>query len=103
MADHAVAKVADDVWNAIGRPANDGAYEVLFPGGSAYYVKGDVEEQPLRMALLSRLLRSGVHPRLDVATAKRAVQEAAKPSADPFPESLSDRETIEYTFNFLYQ
>ncbi len=38
-----------------------------------------------------------------VALAKRAVEEAAKPSADPFPLSLADRETIEYTFNFLYQ
>ena len=38
-----------------------------------------------------------------VATAKRAVEEAAKPTADPFPTALEDRETIEYTFNFLYQ
>jgi hypothetical protein len=38
-----------------------------------------------------------------VATAKRAIEDAADPSADPFPPALSGRETIEYTFNFLYQ
>ncbi len=69
LADAAVHKAADDVWNAIGRPSNDPAYDVLFPGGSAYYVKGDIDEQPTRMALLARLLRAGVHPRLDRASA----------------------------------
>ncbi len=38
-----------------------------------------------------------------VATARRAVKEAANPTADPFPPALEDRESIEYTFNFLYQ
>ena len=38
-----------------------------------------------------------------VATAKHAVEEAADPTADPFPPGLADRESIEYTFNFLYQ
>lgn len=38
-----------------------------------------------------------------VATAKHAVEEAADPSAEPFPAALAGRETIEYTFNFLYQ
>jgi len=38
-----------------------------------------------------------------VASAKRAVQEAADPTADPFPAALAGRESIEYTFVFLYQ
>ena len=38
-----------------------------------------------------------------VATARRAVKEAANPTTDPFPPELESRETIEYTFNFLYQ
>ncbi|HLX63008.1 MAG TPA: hypothetical protein VKX17_17185 [Planctomycetota bacterium] len=38
-----------------------------------------------------------------VASAKRAAQEAADPKADPFPPALSGRETIEYTFVFVYQ
>jgi len=38
-----------------------------------------------------------------VATAKRAIEEAAKPTADPFPAALQDRESIEYTFTFMYQ
>ena len=37
-----------------------------------------------------------------VATAKRAVEEAATPNADPFPPALAERDTIEYTFTFLY-
>ena len=38
-----------------------------------------------------------------VATAKHAVEEAAEPKFAAFPADLSGRETIEYTFNFLYQ
>lgn len=39
----------------------------------------------------------------NVASARRAVKAAANPTADPFPPALADRESIEYTFNFLYQ
>lgn len=70
-ADIVVRASADRIWNAIGRPARDAGFELLFPSGSGYYVDGDVEEQPHRMRLLVGLLRRGVHPRLaaDVAAA----------------------------------
>jgi len=42
-------------------------------------------------------------PDENVASARRAVKEAATPTADPFPPALADRDTIEYTFNFMYQ
>ena len=42
-------------------------------------------------------------PDENVASARRAVKEAANPTADPFPPALENRDTIEYTFNFLYQ
>lgn len=69
-ADHAIGTVADDAWNAIGRPAHDPVYAVIFPGGIAYYAEGAHQEQPDRMDLLAGLLRAGLHPRLDAATAE---------------------------------
>lgn len=63
-ADDLLGRISDDVWNAIGRPASDVAYDILFPGGFAYYAEGDVAEQPDRMDMLAELLLSSVHPRL---------------------------------------
>ena len=37
------------------------------------------------------------------AVAKQAIQEAADPSADPFPPALENRETMEYTINFIHR
>jgi len=36
-----LGKVSDDIWNAVGRPANDPALSVIFPGGVAYYTPRD--------------------------------------------------------------
>lgn len=59
-----VGKVSDDIWNAVGRPRHDAAFEILFPGGFAFYTDGDVEDLPDRMDLLVELLNSGLHPNL---------------------------------------
>ncbi|HEY3321978.1 MAG TPA: hypothetical protein VGP72_16040 [Planctomycetota bacterium] len=37
-----------------------------------------------------------------VATAKSAIQAAADPTSEPFPAELSNHETLEFVFNFLY-
>jgi hypothetical protein len=72
QSDLLLKKTADDVWNALGRPANDPAYEILFPGGVSYYADGSDEDQPNRMELLAELLELGVHPRLDKELAQHA-------------------------------
>jgi hypothetical protein len=78
-ADRLLGKVSDDIWNAVGRPASDPYYSILFPGGYAYYADGDVTAQPARMAVLVELLRKGVHPTLptDLAVTSADAVEAA--------------------------
>jgi hypothetical protein len=68
-ADLVIGKGSDDIWNAVGRPASDPSLEIIFPGGNAFYVEGDVTEQPDRMDLLVELLAAGVHPKLPADTA----------------------------------
>ena len=66
-ADDLIGRVSDDLWNIVGRPANDVALDIIFPGGIAYYAEGDVHEQPDRMDMLAELLSSGIHTRLPAA------------------------------------
>ncbi len=72
QSDLLLKKTADDIWNALGRPASDPAYEILFPGGVSYYADGSNEDQPNRMELLAELLESGVHARLDKELAQNS-------------------------------
>jgi len=72
-ADKAIGKVSDDIWNDIGRPGSDAAFELMFPGGNAFYVDGDVNEQPDRMELLVELLMANVHPKVTVDVAKASL------------------------------
>ena len=62
-ADKAIGKVSDDFWNDVDRPASDAAFDLLFPGGNAFYVDGDVTEQPHRMDLLVQLVQANVRRR----------------------------------------
>ena len=71
-ADDLFQKVADDIWNAVGRPASDPYLSVLLPGGSSFYVDGDVSEQPDKMLLFVELVNAGIHPRLAKADADAA-------------------------------
>ena len=73
--DKLLGRVSDDIWNIVGRPRNDPALDVLFPGGIAYYAEGPVEEQPIRMTLLADLLEGGIHPKL---SAERAAEFATE-------------------------
>src|SRR5512132_93013 len=80
-ADKAIGKVSDDIWNDIGRPASDAAFDLLFPGGNAFYVDGDVTEQPDRMDLLVELLKANVHPKLSAEVAKASIATITAESA----------------------
>jgi hypothetical protein len=73
-ADALVAAKYDEIWNIIGRPANDATLSILFPQGASYYIDGADEEQPDRMDMLAELLSSGIHPKLT----KEKSQEIAK-------------------------
>ena len=80
-ADKTVGKVSDDIWNDVGRPASDAALDLLFPGGNAFYVDGDVTEQPDRMDLLVELLKANVHPKLSAEVAKASIATITAESA----------------------
>jgi len=63
-ADKLIGQVSDEVWNAIGRPAFDPTYDVVFPNGISYYTGGPDAEQPDRMDLLAHLLEMNMIKRL---------------------------------------
>jgi hypothetical protein len=79
-ADKTIGKVSDDIWNDVGRPASDAAFDLLFPGGNSFYVDGDVTEQPDRMDLLVELLLAKVHPKLSLAVAQTSIDTIATES-----------------------
>lgn len=83
-ADDALSKVADDVWNAVGRPTADPALSILFPGGMAYYADyedGDITGQADRLEVLAQLLGSGIHPKLSLDKAQTAAAEVKQAAA----------------------
>jgi hypothetical protein len=80
-ADKTVGKISDDIWNDLGRPASDAAFDLLFPGGNAFYVDGAVAEQPDRMDLLVELLKLKVHPKLSAAVAQASMATLVAESA----------------------
>jgi hypothetical protein len=63
-ADALLDRVYDEIWNDVGRPANDRVLSLIFPGGADYYTDGDTSEQPDRMELLAQLLERKIHPKL---------------------------------------
>ncbi|AKT36213.1 hypothetical protein [Chondromyces crocatus] len=67
-----IGRIANEVWNAVGRPRHDSALALIFPGGIGYYVDGDMASQANRMQILSKLLISGLHPQLPAAQAQAA-------------------------------
>ena len=71
VSDRLIHRVADEIWNDVGRPAHDPALDLIFPGGASAYTEGDVIEQPDRMSLLADLIEASIHPRLSDADASR--------------------------------
>ncbi len=78
--DDRIKALADEIWNELGRPQNDPYFDMLFPGGTGFYVDGNPNEQPAQMELLAELLDANLHPRLANAPALAASvrAEAAK-------------------------
>jgi hypothetical protein len=76
-----IGKLSDDIWNAIGRPAFDPTFDVVFSGGIANYTVGANEEQPDRMDLLADLLELNLISKLDPATLTDMVKRVRDESA----------------------
>jgi hypothetical protein len=76
--DDGLRGTADTIWNELGRPSNDPYFEILFPGGTGFYVDAPLADQPLLMEQLAELLDARLHPRLANAPAHaEAVRTAA--------------------------
>lgn len=80
-ADALLGRVSDDVWNLVGRPAQDPFLDLLFPGGIAYYADGAISDQPEKMDLLAELLESNIHPRIEAPRAAALATEVRQASA----------------------
>lgn len=79
--DAMLGRLADEIWNDVGRPASDPLYSLLFPDGVGFYTDGPDAEQPTRMELLAELLEANLHPKLDPKKTKaqaKQVRDAAK-------------------------
>jgi hypothetical protein len=80
-ADRLIGRLADEVWNAAGRPGADPSLAIIFPGGIGFYTAGPDAEQPERMDLLAELLETVTVPKVDRALLTTAAQEARATSA----------------------
>lgn len=88
LADKFLGRIADQIWNDVGRPGSDASLSILFPGGIAYYAEGDESTQPERMTLLAELLESDIHPRL-AADAARAYATEVRGQAGALEEKVA--------------
>lgn len=88
-ADNLIGHSFDDLWNIIGRPAQDPALSLIFPGGISIYTDGPDEEQPYRMQLLAELLLLGLHPLIPPDTAKQHADKIAATAREY--EALADK------------
>ncbi len=80
-ADGLLGRISDEIWNDIGRPAQDATFSLLFPDGIGFYTDGPDDEQPVKMELLAELLEANLHPKLDAKKAKalgKQIRDAAK-------------------------
>jgi hypothetical protein len=80
-ADGLLGRISDEIWNDIGRPAQDATFSLLFPDGIGFYTDGPDDEQPVKMELLAELLEANLHPKLDPKKAKalgKQIRDSAK-------------------------
>lgn len=82
QADAFLGRISDNIWNDVGRPAQDASLSLLFPGGLGYYTDGPDQEQPARMELLAELLEAHLHPQLPVEQADRYAAEIRAMAAE---------------------
>jgi len=72
--------VCDEMWNAMGRPAQSVDYDIIVAGGKKVWTDGDPAKQPHLMAVLATNIRNTKHPKLverKEAWATRIEQKAA--------------------------
>ena len=63
-ADAETGAVADEVWNKFGRPAKDGVFDGLFPGGVQTYTRPAPRREALLLAALVKKLATTKDPRV---------------------------------------
>jgi hypothetical protein len=59
-----IGAVCDEMWNAMGRPAQSVEYDLIVSGGTKIWTEGDPSQQPTVMAVLAASIRSTKHPKL---------------------------------------
>lgn len=59
-----IGTVCDEMWNAMGRPAQSIDYDLIVSGGKRMWTDGDPARQPHLMIVLASNIRGTKHPRL---------------------------------------
>jgi hypothetical protein len=70
-ADALLAKSYDEIYNTLDRPGtgSDPVLDLMYPGGFTAYSGADIDEQPVLMHMLARLLERNLHPAIPPASA----------------------------------
>lgn len=98
-ADNTVGRVSDEIWNALGRPANDTFYSLLFPGGIGIYTGSAVDDEPEMLGLLGELIMLPLSPRLN-AEQKARWQAELTAAAAPLRTAVEARSPLVIRLNF---
>jgi hypothetical protein len=62
--DLTIRAVCDEIWNAMGRPAQSSDYNLIVGSGTRAWTDGDPTKQPHLMAVLASNIRGTKHPKL---------------------------------------
>ncbi len=62
--DLTIRAVCDEIWNAMGRPAQSAEYDLIVGSGTKAWTDGDPTKQPSLMAVLASNIRTSKHPKL---------------------------------------
>jgi len=99
-ADATVGQVADETWNALGRPAADPHYALLFPFGIRGYVDAGVDEEPYLLDLLAELIVLPGNPKL-TSERKAAWQARIRETAAPLRAAVDARRPVAVRIRLL--
>jgi hypothetical protein len=98
-ADNTTGRISDEIWNALGRPANDIFYSLLFPGGIGLYTGSAVDEEPEMLGLLAELITLPLSPKLN-AEQKARWQAELTAAAAPLRAAVEARAPLVIRLNF---
>lgn len=59
-----IGTVCDEIWNALGRPAQSVEYDLIVSGGTKIWTEGDPSQQANLMVVLAANVRNSKHPKL---------------------------------------